>query len=349
MIPPNSIARQEPALQNIIPNPSYKRFVGQGMVEAVLFLTICSIGLSLLGRYHWFFELFTHFVVQYLIALAIGLGIMVYLKYWKTCLLIFLLIGYLLVLILPLYIPRSQSSEPGGKIAVDSIHLISFNVHSSNQKHAEVLEFLRSSKADLIVLLEVTGSWVQKLTQLQPIYPYIKSIPRSDNFGMMILSRLPCDFSVLTMGSGAIPIISAYVKPLGITVIGIHPLPPMGTEYAEERNTMLFNMQNMIANAPGNERIILCGDMNCTSWSPYFQDFLKYSRLYDSREGFGILPSWPNSIPFLWIPIDHILVGSHLKVLERAVVSNSYGSDHYPVWAKIEFPMLAESINTKAE
>ena len=38
---------------------------------------------------------------------------------------------------------------------------------------------------------------------------------------------------------------------------------------------------------------MLMGDMNCTSWSPYFQDMLTVSGLRDSRRGFGVEGSWP--------------------------------------------------------
>ncbi|MEE8238524.1 MAG: endonuclease/exonuclease/phosphatase family protein, partial [Nitrososphaerales archaeon] len=76
--------------------------------------------------------------------------------------------------------------------------------------------------------------------------------------------------------------------------------------------------------------ILLLGDLNITPWSPIFKDFLRSTGLRDSREGFGLQPSWPTWFPPAWIPIDHVLVSSNVTVYDRKI-ERDIGSDHYPV------------------
>ena len=72
------------------------------------------------------------------------------------------------------------------------------------------------------------------------------------------------------------------------------------------------------------------GDLNTTSWSPFFSDLIEESGLRDSRKGFGIQTTWPDGLFLLRIPIDHCLVSKDISVLDRRV-GPSIGSDHFPV------------------
>ena len=76
--------------------------------------------------------------------------------------------------------------------------------------------------------------------------------------------------------------------------------------------------------------VMLIGDLNITSWSPVFWELLRKGGLTDSRQGFGIQPTWPVWLPVLLIPIDHILVSEKIVIHSREVGPN-IGSDHYPV------------------
>ena len=71
--------------------------------------------------------------------------------------------------------------------------------------------------------------------------------------------------------------------------------------------------------------------MALTSWSPIFSRVLRLGDLRDSREGFGLQPTWSAGLPLLArIPIDHVLVGAEVTVMGREV-GRAIGSDHLPV------------------
>jgi endonuclease/exonuclease/phosphatase family metal-dependent hydrolase len=75
---------------------------------------------------------------------------------------------------------------------------------------------------------------------------------------------------------------------------------------------------------------MLIGDLNMTSDSPVFQNFLRETGLRDTRAGFGIQATWPTNVPVLWIAIDHCLVSDKVLVHDRRV-GPGVGSDHLPL------------------
>ncbi len=83
-----------------------------------------------------------------------------------------------------------------------------------------------------------------------------------------------------------------------------------------------------IAAHPGPALVL--GDFNITSWSPHFQETLRLGRLKDSRQGFGLQPTWPVDKPWFLVPIDHVLVTDGIAV-HRCWRGPYIGSDHYPI------------------
>jgi endonuclease/exonuclease/phosphatase (EEP) superfamily protein YafD len=80
--------------------------------------------------------------------------------------------------------------------------------------------------------------------------------------------------------------------------------------------------------------VVVMGDFNATPWSMPFRDFLSESKLMNTRQGFGILPSWPCDMLALRIPIDHILVDEKLAA-SHLEITDDIGSDHYGVYAEL--------------
>jgi endonuclease/exonuclease/phosphatase family metal-dependent hydrolase len=75
---------------------------------------------------------------------------------------------------------------------------------------------------------------------------------------------------------------------------------------------------------------IVMGDLNMSMWSPYYRKFIDRAKLRNTRQGFGIQPSWPTNLPLLQIPIDHCSITSKLKVSNNRI-GKDIGSDHYPL------------------
>jgi len=154
--------------------------------------------------------------------------------------------------------------------------------------------------------------------------------PRDDNFGVALLSRVPLidprleDFS--TVG---LPSITAafWIGQTRITLLGTHPLPPVGTLQAGLRNGQLERISEWVQ--AQDDAVIVVGDLNITPWSPVFQTLIRKTGLRNSAEGRGLQGTWPAFLPPMRIPIDHFLHGGAVSVHERSILRFD-GSDHLP-------------------
>lgn len=283
-------------------------------------------GAAHFARLHWTFDLVSHFPVQLALAALPPLLFLLCARRWKLAGVPLLVVAINVARILPFYWPAEQAAADGM-----TYRAVSASVLSSNSDHPRFLDFIRTNRPDFFLVVELNESWREDLRSLEREYPYAVVRTREDNFGMGLFSRKPIVASEVHVGEESeLPTIAVTIE-LGeshLTVAGAHPLPPMGPLRSDLRNRDLNKISELVAQAPGPKLVL--GDLNITSWSPYFQDFLHDSRLRDARRGFGVQPSWPD-LPWIFrIPIDHTLVSNEVNVVDRSL-GPDIGSDHLPV------------------
>ena len=284
---------------------------------------------GLLGRLHWSLDLTSHFRVQYVVVQIIA------------CLGLFALrrprLGLVLgapgvlnaVLVAPYFLAASTGSTgPTVTVAL-------FNVSIDNTQYQRVRQLILADEPDVVVLQEVNALWLERLEALGGHYPHMIAEPRDNPFGIAILSRLPLlDSGVVTLGPAAEP--SLWVRlAVGVqtvTFLAVHPYPPIRRRGTELRNAQLAAISDFVSRLRGH--VVLVGDLNTTSWSPYFADLLSTAGLKDGARGHGLNATWPVSPFFLRIALDHVLVSPGLVVTKYDVGLDS-GSDHLPVFATI--------------
>ncbi|HKL21856.1 MAG TPA: endonuclease/exonuclease/phosphatase family protein, partial [Tichowtungia sp.] len=252
--------------------------------------------LGFFGRFFWLFDLFAHFRVQYFQFALILVGIAIW-KHNNRLLAVAAAIACLnYAFVLPLYFgkPPPATEEPARAMLM--------NVLASNGNTQPVLEAIEKADPDLLLLLEVTPEWAKELATLE--YPYRVADVRDDCFGIMLLSRYPLsNTNVIYPGTAGIPTVTANVHlPQGeISVIGTHPLPPLGPGYSRHRNLQLMELPYLVMEQ--KKPVFLIGDLNCSPWSYWFRRILSESGLKNSMQGFGFQPSWPADNRLLRIPI----------------------------------------------
>lgn len=289
-------------------------------------LAIAGTLISFLGSLSWFFENFGAFRVHYGLALLLAGIAFLCRKRWKggaVCCGLAAVNGFFF---LPLYFGGDTVPE-GAK----GFRVIALNVHTGNKSYARVRDYLRASEADVVILQEVNRRWIVEISELENLYPFRKAYARPDNFGIAIFSRTkPSFFEFAHFGSAGVPSIVTEFEVDGnpLTIIGTHPVPPSTGEYARFRNEQLAEIAESARALKGAALVI--GDLNTTSDSPVFKKFVRRSGLRDSRQGFGVLPSWPVQVPFMLTAIDHALVSGQILVKDRRTGPN-VGSDHYAV------------------
>lgn len=260
------------------------------ILQVTCILTCAASLLGCAGRVFWLFEMAGHFRPHYAIVLLTCAGGLVALKRGKLAALAVCAATLQLVYIVPLY----RTDPANDRIAQNpraQLRLISFNVHTDNEKKAGVVEYLKRENPDIFGLMEINDEWQESIHPLLTTYKHNTFATRMDNFGIGLYSRIPLREIEIVYFSREVPSIVARFDLEGqaCTLILTHPLPPTGPYYSRERNAQFANISEL--RPTFDDRLILMGDLNSTSWSPYFQDLCEDTGLRDSRTGFGIQPT----------------------------------------------------------
>lgn len=212
------------------------------------------------------------------------------------------------------------------------------NVLTPNRRHAELVSLIEARNPTVVALIEVSQEWVEGLKPLAARYPHVFSLPRPDNFGLMVLSSVPLrQLSAEPLRRGQPPVLRATLSLGGrdVQLVQVHTMPPHSVAGLRLRDAELQSVAELLRGADGP--VLLAGDLNLTPWSASFRDLLRHAGLTDPRPSFGLLPTWPQALPLLGVPIDHILSKGGVRVgkLERVGIP---GSDHYGLLAELEIP-----------
>jgi endonuclease/exonuclease/phosphatase (EEP) superfamily protein YafD len=312
-------------------------------------ISVCLATLAgFLGRISWVLDLFSHFRFQYLVLLALATILFIAGGRYPQALLSGLFAGLNLSLILPLYSKEFiQTPSNPGRSDQKMYRILLTNVLQMNDAYGAVRHLIRSERPDFIVLIEVNKIWIDQLKPVLESYPFSRMSLREDNYGIALFSRIPPTFSeVRAFGAAQVPsIITTFnLRQRPLTILTTHPPPPKTKQKAHLRNIQLAEVAEYVKTLEGE--VLLVGDLNMTSWSPFFSDLVQKSDLRDSRRGFGIQNSWPTNRRLFMIPIDHILVSKGVEVLSRRI-GQFNGSDHYPIL--LDFYLIDRNVNAQSE
>lgn len=305
-----------------------------GLLEVGAGLACLATVTGFLGRLWWIFELTSHFRLH----LALGLGMLAVVwtvkRRWRMTAICAIAAVANAVLVLLLLWPEGNPVAAAGP----QLRLVGLNVHTENERSDLVLEFLRRTDADVILLMEVNERWMNALGSLRTNYAQVIAEPREDNFGIALFSRLPLtNTAVIELGEAEVPSIAVVIEVGGqqVSLLGTHPLPPGSAEYARLRNEQLREITAHVRRQ--TVPAIVVGDLNATPWSPYFVELLRASGLKNASQGRGLFASWPAGLPGARIALDHCLVSASIRVLEKQL-GPRVGGDHLPLVIDLQIP-----------
>jgi endonuclease/exonuclease/phosphatase (EEP) superfamily protein YafD len=282
---------------------------------------------SIFGQLGWFFELFSHFKIQYIFASLFVLVLSIVLRR-KSKLVV--ATSVLTIVINSISVAptvfTSLDKVPAQQIQIKRI--ISINLNLQNDRYDLVESYLKDRNPDYVVLLELTPEWGKNLIKLKDQFPHAYAVMRADNFGIGFLSRHPlAGVDVKYEETMNIPQMHVSVND-DFTIIAAHPYPPINRIATKSRNSYLQSIASYVA-AAGRPAIV-CGDLNNTPWTESFQSFISKSGLKSYQS--GILSTWPTKLFPIAIPIDHCLFSKHFQVVSYSK-GRDIGSDHYPIEA----------------
>lgn len=290
--------------------------------------SIAATVLATAAGYLWFFDLFAHFRVQYLVVQLLTLVPLALARSRVLASLVaasIVLNGYF---VLPYAIPVSAASARGSG---SEITLLTVNVAARNDDYERLFAAIARERPDVIVVEEFTPRWAERFASL-PGYPHRVGLPLVGPFGIALLSRWPLA-GAHTLELGATPAVTARVDaPSGpVRLVGVHLLPPISRAWSERRNSQLDAIAALLDRS---DPVAVLGDFNLTPYSPRYRDWLARSGLRDTAAGRGLSFTWPTFMPLLGIPIDQCLVSADLGVVQRRRLPK-FGSDHYPLLIRL--------------
>jgi endonuclease/exonuclease/phosphatase (EEP) superfamily protein YafD len=281
------------------------------------------------------FELASHFRVQYFWAAALCGGWLFWRKNraWAALAVSVMIFNGLFIA------PSYTGGRPPDKAGTPLKVMLS-NVMGGNRRYDLLLAQVNDERPDVLVIQECTPRWWRRLQMLKSEYPYSQAAVQFGGGGIAVFSRYPLENGqVRKIDDSTHPVITGRLNLNGtlIEFLALHTRTPTSPRGFLFRNHELAWAARYMREAAGPKIII--GDLNTSSFSPYFRDLERDSGMHSVRRGWGVLPSWsplPASrfaVPaFFQIPIDHCLVSDEIRVAQ-VKTGRPVGSDHLPLIA----------------
>ncbi|MCA1736367.1 MAG: endonuclease/exonuclease/phosphatase family protein [Actinobacteria bacterium] len=276
---------------------------------------------AFLGGLFWMFDLVAAFRPQLALVLLVLSSILMLSRWHRTALVIGLVMVVNVVTIIPLFVP-------GPRAATRDLRILSFNVLANNEDYEEVIEFIQTSGADLVVLHEASEPWEEALGEAGLGYTIWLNRNPEDIFSSVVLA--PPDAVVESFGFRLDDPRSVAIRlPSGVSVLAIHPLSPQRRQRAELRDRQLAFAGDWVKEQAGP--VIVTGDFNASPFSYPYRRLRATTGLNDSIRGFGLELTYPARLPsLLQVSIDHLLFSEGLAVVDRRL-GPALGSDHFPL------------------
>lgn len=217
----------------------------------------------------------------------------------------------------------------------------SLNLLQGNKESGLVLRYLRETRADMVVLQEVSPRWAVELEALSDLYPYRFIQPSKDQFGLALLSReKPIAQSIHTIGHrvGDLAVFGTWQSGgHRFSVAGIHADKPDKRWKTVNRAIYLGRIAQWAEERrKTGEALIVIGDFNATPWSASLRKFSQRTGLRNAHDGRIFSATWN-----VWRPqrllIDHAFLSTDWA-LRESVIGPDVGSDHRPFMVRATLP-----------
>ncbi|MEW6534560.1 MAG: endonuclease/exonuclease/phosphatase family protein [Candidatus Auribacterota bacterium] len=309
-------------------------FVFSAIISSILAV------IGLFNRYFWICDLACHFRTQYCVTLGACALYFALIRSWKPFWFCLLTAFILIIPQIPANTSASASTETGDG---SRIRIVMMNLRQDNTNYTAALDYLNTVKPDIIALAELDQRWFEALTPVLSEYSYSLYEIRNDNFGIGLFSSAQPDNGKMEYyGQAGFPTVvtSFILSGQPVSLVFTHPVSPVTQLKWQLRNDQLE--QIIPHRQHWHDTLIFLGDLNTTEWSSIYKRLIRELDVFDSRQGFGLQPSWHQVSPILSIPIDHAFLSHNITVTNREI-GPDIGSDHKPVLLELLIPDKKEN------
>lgn len=218
-----------------------------------------------------------------------------------------------------------------GQTAATTMRLLSFNVLSSNERGAEIVDYMFEAAPDVVFTME-SNAVVPQLDRIATVYPHrLGCSPDGQDCDTMLFSKTPfTDSRVLQFG-----IFDRWRLVIGKTVIGVVEVTLVATHltkpyFDEAADVELWQLRRVLQNVSGP--VILGGDFNATAWSKPVARFAADA---------GLVPppfypaTWPVKLGALGVPIDNLFTRDGARIDAIGAMPDALSSNHRGLLASI--------------
>jgi endonuclease/exonuclease/phosphatase (EEP) superfamily protein YafD len=297
----------------------------------VIVLAVSNLLAALDGEF-WVFELFAHFVMQYIWLSLLLLPVVLWMRKWRLAVILVLIVAINSAEVATL---RRDFSQPETDCdSSKTITILQSNVFYRNWNLDGSAKQLRkmAEQADIVVFNEFDVNWrAQKEGEFAKMFPhhYVTWI-KGEIEKFAIFSREPFEVQQVSGRIAKNAHLRLLFPSYGLTLVSYHGLTPISASWTNERNHELLRIARDMKKLQSPALVL--GDFNQTPYTLAMQKAMREGELQMAHFPHGLMPTWPSAgITFpLQIPIDHLLVNRYARICKRKVIDVA-GSDHSAV------------------
>lgn len=293
-----------------------------------------GIGLALLlwlplrwwpGDRFWPVQLGNYFMPWLLAGLIPGLGLAALARRDR---LLAVLLGPAVVIglmQLPLFLPPSEVALAGNR----QIRVMSYNVLYHNDDPAAMARTIRQAQPDIVLLQELLPDMAQALpAELADLYPELY-FAYEPTVVQGVISRYPLESTGLEYLAGRTQKVAAHTPYGPVQLWNTHPSQPLPYWPLQRQQIALLARQIAAVEGP----LIVGGDFNTTSHAETYRMVNRHLANAHWEMGWGFGFTFPADRPL--VRIDHIFYSRHFQAHRAYTLTESGGSDHFPVVADL--------------
>lgn len=227
----------------------------------------------------------------------------------------------------------------------DNISILVSNVLTPNEDYHKLLEIVNRRQPDILLTLESDEKWEKALKGLEEEYKYCIKVPQDNLYGMHLYSKLKLEETEIRyLVKDDIPSIHGVVRledNSRIRIHCMHPRPPSPSEAdtSTNRDAELLMLGRDVREQ--DDSVLVFGDLNDVAWSRTTRLFQQMSGLMDPRIGRGFFNTFHADYRFFRWPLDHVFHSNDFTLVDIAREKH-IGSDHFPMYIKLNFERKAE-------
>jgi len=205
--------------------------------------------------------------------------------------------------------------------------LLSFNILSNNRNGAAIADFMVSSGADVVMLMEASPIDKQR-EKTRVAYPYATFCEACDS---VIFSKTPLtDLKVSSLGPAwrnRLVTASTIIDGTRVNLVLAHLVKPYFDDLAAGE---IYGLAQALQRLEGP--LLLAGDFNAAAWSDNVVRLANWRHL---APGPAYPATWPVGLGPLGVPIDNVFTRAPLVITDVRATEDAFGSNHRGLLAEV--------------